>query len=132
FWWAPRAPAPRPRQLALACLLFTGTAVFTVLVPDVYQFSWRYELPVVITLVPAGVLGIAALLSLRGAGRRLGGGPAAGAGEAPAGPAPQEGSLVSPGLAPGPAAPRPQAPRRWALAGCAAPRRRPPPATPAT
>jgi hypothetical protein len=41
--------------------------VFTLFVPDVYQFSWRYELPVVITLVPAGVLGIAALLSLRGA-----------------------------------------------------------------
>jgi len=78
----------RTRQLALACLLFTGTAVFTVLVPDVYQFSWRYELPVVITLVPAGVLGIAALLSLRGSGRRPGGGPAAGAGEAPAGPQP--------------------------------------------
>ncbi|MBO0818940.1 MAG: hypothetical protein J2P30_27710, partial [Actinobacteria bacterium] len=70
----------RTRQLALACLLFTGTAVFTLFVPDVYQFSWRYELPAVITLVPAGVLGIAALLSLRGAGRPPGGGPAAGAG----------------------------------------------------
>src|SRR5262249_9992137 len=80
----------RTRQLALACLLFTGTAVFTVFVPDVYQFSWRYELPMVITLVPARVLGIAALLSLRGAGRRPGGGPAAGAGEAPAGPLAQE------------------------------------------
>jgi hypothetical protein len=80
----------RIRQLALACLLFTGTAVFTLLVPDVYQFSWRYELPVVITLVPAGVLGITALLSLRGAGRRPGGGPGAGAGETPGGPQPQE------------------------------------------
>jgi hypothetical protein len=80
----------RTRQLALACLLFTGTAVVVLLAPDVYQFSWRYELPVVITLVPAGVLGIIALLSLRGAGRRPGGGPDAGAGEAPAGPQPQE------------------------------------------
>jgi hypothetical protein len=80
----------RTRQLALACLLFTGTAVFTLFAPDVYQFSWRYELPVVITLVPAGVLGITALWSLRGAGRRPGGGPDAGAGEAPAGPQPPE------------------------------------------
>jgi len=80
----------RTRQLALACLLFTGTAVFTLLVPDVYQFSWRYELPVVITLVPAGVLGITALLSQLAAGRRPGGGPDAGASEAPAGPQPQE------------------------------------------
>jgi hypothetical protein len=63
-----RLPA-RARQLGLACLLFTGTAVFVLLVPDVYQFSWRYELPAVITLVPAGVLGAATLLSLRGAGR---------------------------------------------------------------
>jgi hypothetical protein len=56
------APA---RQLALGCLLFTGTAVIVLLAPDIYQFSWRYELPVVITLVPAGVLGAAALWSLR-------------------------------------------------------------------
>ena len=80
----------RTRQLALACLLFTGTAVFALLAPDVYQFSWRYELPVVITLVPAGVLGITALLSQLAAGRRPGGGPDAGASEAPAGPQPQE------------------------------------------
>jgi hypothetical protein len=62
-----RLPA-RTRQLGLACLLFTGTAVFVLLAPDVYQFSWRYELPAVITLVPAGVLGAATLLSW--AGRR--------------------------------------------------------------
>ena len=64
-----RLPA-RTRQLGLACLLFLGTAVFALLAPDVYQFSWRYELPAVITLVPAGVLGAATLVSLRGAGRQ--------------------------------------------------------------
>jgi hypothetical protein len=64
-----RLPA-RTRQLGLACLLFFGTAVFVLLAPDVYQFSWRYELPAVITLVPAGVLGAATLVSLRGAGRQ--------------------------------------------------------------
>ncbi len=49
------------RQLALACLLFTATAAAVLLPPDIYEFSWRYQLPAVITLVPAGVLGIAAL-----------------------------------------------------------------------
>jgi len=63
-----RLPA-RTRQLGLACLLFTATAVFILLAPDVYEFSWRYELPAVITLVPAGVLGAATLLSLRRAAR---------------------------------------------------------------
>ena len=56
----------RRRQLALGCLLFTGTAVVVLLIPDVYEFSWRYTLPAVITLVPAGVLGGCAVL----AGRR--------------------------------------------------------------
>ncbi len=49
------------RQLALACLLFTGTAAAVLLPPDVYEFSWRYQLPAVVILVPAGVLGAAAL-----------------------------------------------------------------------
>ena len=43
-----RLPA-RTRQFGLAGLLFLGTAVFALLAPDVYQFSWRYELPAVIT-----------------------------------------------------------------------------------
>src|SRR5215467_15346706 len=55
----------RTRQLALGCLLFTATAAVVLLSPDVYQYSWRYELPAVITLVPAGLLGLWALLSLR-------------------------------------------------------------------
>jgi hypothetical protein len=49
------------RQLALACLLFTGTAAAVLLPPDIYEFSWRYQLPAVVILVPAGVLGAAAL-----------------------------------------------------------------------
>jgi hypothetical protein len=51
----------RGRQPALACLLLTGTAAVVLLAPDVYEFSWRYQLPAVITLVPAGAAGIAAL-----------------------------------------------------------------------
>jgi hypothetical protein len=65
-----RGPAPDPRaararQLALAGLLFTATAVVLLLAQDLVEFSWRYELPAVITLPPAGVLGLSALLALR-------------------------------------------------------------------
>jgi hypothetical protein len=80
------------RQLALACLLFTGTAAAVLLPPDVYEFSWRYQLPAVVILVPAGVLGAAAL-ARRWQERRPAAGPDGTAGSAdppasPAGPAP--------------------------------------------
>jgi hypothetical protein len=55
----------RTRQLALGCLLFTATAAVVLLSPDAYEFSRRYELPAVVTLVPAGVLGIWAIVSMR-------------------------------------------------------------------
>ena len=58
-----RGASPRTRRLALACLLFTGTAAVLLLAPDLYEFSWRYELPAMITLPPAGLLGVAALAS---------------------------------------------------------------------
>jgi hypothetical protein len=60
---APRAA--RARQLALACLLFTATAVVLLLAQDLVEFSWRYQLLAVITLPPAGILGLSALLALR-------------------------------------------------------------------
>jgi hypothetical protein len=66
----------RTRQLALSCLLFTAMAVMVLLPPDVYEFSWRYELPAVVTLVPAGLLGIWALRSCRKAPKRPAGEPA--------------------------------------------------------
>ena len=40
---APRAA--RARQLALACLLFTATAVVLLLAQDLVEFSWRYQCP---------------------------------------------------------------------------------------
>jgi hypothetical protein len=58
-----RLRAPALRTAALACLLFTVTAAAALLPPDVYEFSWRYQLPAVITLPPAGVLGVTALVS---------------------------------------------------------------------
>jgi hypothetical protein len=73
---------PRSRAAGLACLLFTLVAVVILLAPDVYEFSWRYQLPAVITLPPAGLLGLTVLLGLR---RRAAAQPADPAG--PAGPA---------------------------------------------
>jgi hypothetical protein len=55
-----RARGARSRGLALGCLLFTATAVTFLLVPDVLGFSWRSQLPVLVTLPPAAVLGISA------------------------------------------------------------------------
>jgi hypothetical protein len=57
------------RELALACLLCFGSALFLLLVSDAFVFSWRYQLPALVTLVPAGVLGIATLTRLLRASR---------------------------------------------------------------
>jgi hypothetical protein len=58
------------RQLTLACLLFFTAAIADLVVSDVFEFSWRYQLPVIVTLVPGGILGLAAIL--RSAGLRAG------------------------------------------------------------
>jgi hypothetical protein len=57
-----RQPGPT-RQLALACLLFFAAAVSLTLISDLFVFSWRYQLPALVTLVPAGALGISAIIS---------------------------------------------------------------------
>jgi hypothetical protein len=54
----------RTRQLALACLLCFLSAVSLLLVSDMFVFSWRYQLPALVTLVPAGALGIAVIARL--------------------------------------------------------------------
>jgi hypothetical protein len=46
---------------ALACLLITGCAVAVLLGADLYEFSWRYQLPALVTLPVAGVFGVTAL-----------------------------------------------------------------------
>jgi hypothetical protein len=60
-----RRGSSRSRQLALACLLLTGAAVTVLLLSDALEFSWRYQLPALVTLPPAGILGIAAVASRR-------------------------------------------------------------------
>jgi hypothetical protein len=53
---------PGTRQLALACLLFFTSAAALVLASDLFEFSWRYQLLALVTLAPAGALGIATII----------------------------------------------------------------------
>ncbi|HTT49858.1 MAG TPA: phospholipid carrier-dependent glycosyltransferase [Streptosporangiaceae bacterium] len=46
------------RATAQACLLTTASAVAVLLASDFFEFSWRYQLPALVTLPPAGALGI--------------------------------------------------------------------------
>jgi hypothetical protein len=55
---------PATRQLALACLLFFASGASILLVADIFVFSWRYQMNALITLVPAGVLGITMILRM--------------------------------------------------------------------
>jgi hypothetical protein len=65
--------------LALACLLITGSGVAVLLGADLYEFSWRYQLPALITLPIAGALGATAVVRYVRARR-----PSAGAQAVPA------------------------------------------------
>jgi hypothetical protein len=61
---------PATRQPALACLGLLSAAAFVLLVSDAFEYSWRYQLPALVTLVPAGALGIAVIIrSVRAPGR---------------------------------------------------------------
>jgi hypothetical protein len=55
---------PATRQLALACLLCFLSGACVILVSDMFEFSWRYQLPALVTLVPAGALGISVIVRL--------------------------------------------------------------------
>jgi hypothetical protein len=48
---------------AMVCLLVTGLGVAVLLGADLYEFSWRYQLPALVTLPTGGALGVAALRS---------------------------------------------------------------------
>jgi hypothetical protein len=51
------------RGMALACCSFFVTGAVILLASDVPEFSWRYQLPAIVTLPPAGALGIAVILA---------------------------------------------------------------------
>jgi Dolichyl-phosphate-mannose-protein mannosyltransferase len=53
--------ARRHATLGRACLLVLASAAGVVLVSDSYEFSWRYQLPGIVLLPAAGLLGIAAI-----------------------------------------------------------------------
>jgi hypothetical protein len=57
-----RRAAPARRATAAACLLTFLAAAGVLLGSDVFEFSWRYQLPALVTLVPAGALGVTVIL----------------------------------------------------------------------
>jgi hypothetical protein len=61
-----RGMSPRHRELAHACLLTFTTAVAVLLASDFFEFSWRYQLPALVCLAPAGALGIAVIFGRAG------------------------------------------------------------------
>jgi hypothetical protein len=95
------------RDAARACLLMFASGVSVLLVSDVFEFSWRYQLPALITLPPAAALALTALFTHRTEPATTTGpspaaepsttGPAATAGPAPA---THPASIAGPGGAP--------------------------------
>lgn len=59
-----RRPDPTTRQLSLACLLLFTSGAALILVSDLFEFSWRYQLPVLVTLVPAWALGAGVIIRM--------------------------------------------------------------------
>jgi len=62
---ARRHATPAQRQAAQACLLTFTTGAAILLISDAFEFSWRYQLPALITLPPAAALAITALFTHR-------------------------------------------------------------------
>ena len=56
------------RELALGCLLFFGCGAALLLMSDVFEFSWRYQLPALVTLPPAGAAVVAGIVRRRATG----------------------------------------------------------------
>ena len=96
----------RRREPALACLLITGCAVAVLLGADLYEFSWRYQLPALVTLPAAGAIGATALARVIRARRRASpaGAGVPGGAAAPARPA-LPAAPAGPALPPRPAVP---------------------------
>jgi hypothetical protein len=68
------------RSTATACFLFFVAAVAVLGVSDLFEFSWRYQLPALVTLPPAGALGLC-LIAARARQRRGAGSSGARPGE---------------------------------------------------
>jgi hypothetical protein len=91
----------RDWEAVRACCFILASGVMVLLLSDTFEFSWRYQLPALLTLPPAGALGISVIIGFfthrrqrRGSGAQpvtsagpVGDGPA---GTAPAGQVPAE------------------------------------------
>jgi len=78
------------RELATACLLFFATAAVILLISDFTEFSWRYQLPALVTLPPAGALGVSVLVAQFRNRRQRHSGAGRHAGDTAAQPSPSE------------------------------------------
>jgi hypothetical protein len=67
---ARRRATPAQRDAARACLLTFTAAAAVLLISDAFEFSWRYQLPALVTLPPAAALAITALFTHRRDGSR--------------------------------------------------------------
>ena len=63
--FARRHATPTQRHAAQACLLMFTSAAAVLLISDAFEFSWRYQLPALITLPPAAALALTALFTHR-------------------------------------------------------------------
>ena len=50
------------RDTARACCYLLASGVAVLLLSDTFEFSWRYQLPALMTLPPAGALGITVII----------------------------------------------------------------------
>jgi hypothetical protein len=57
-------------ETARACCLLLASGVLILLLSDTFEFSWRYQLPALITLPPAGALGITVIIGFFAQRRR--------------------------------------------------------------
>jgi hypothetical protein len=76
--FARRRMAGRLDPLVLGCVAFFSTTVAVLAISDAFEFTWRYQLPALVTLPPAGALGIAALVGFLRRPRSAEPSPAAG------------------------------------------------------
>jgi hypothetical protein len=57
-----RNTSQQARDAAWACFFILGSGMAVLLLSDLFEFSWRYQLPAVVTLPPAGALGLSLII----------------------------------------------------------------------
>ena len=59
-----RRMTPAARELGVACITIFAAAAAVLAISDAFEFSWRYQLPGIVTLPAAGALGIAVITAV--------------------------------------------------------------------